>query len=258
MAFPPRRKYGLGERLPDILANTASFGERAEAVVFGGEGTATDEEVRSSLTYVTGDVGAVLPPPSDVIMVDQAQSARVVRTGKTKGMSYARPDLDPSAYGQGSAKSTRVWAMQWIPTMVMSPEPPTEDNGSREQYLEGYGFELMDDSGVYGDILVAFARPSRSQKSSLYIFKSNTRLAWDSFSSSSSLGRAVRLLNGGTPFDDGHANFYRDLHPDFPDSDWIFSSSYMGMWSTPPGRAVDRGYSVLSTGFLEEFEKRFD
>lgn len=258
MAFPPRKTYGLGERLSDILASTAGVSGRGDEVLFGGEGTATEEEVSSALKYVTGDASSALPPPSEVIMVAQAQSARISTRGKTRGMSYARPDLDPDAYGKGNERSTRVWAMQWVPTMVMDSRPATEDDGSGEQYLQGYGFELMDDSGLYGDILVAFARPSNSQKSSLYVYRANTQVAWETFSSSTSLGRSIRLLNGGTPFSDNDEARYRKAHPLVDDSNWIFNSSYMSMWSTPPGRPVDRAGSVLSSGYLEEFEKRFE
>jgi hypothetical protein len=115
-----------------------------------------------------------------------------------------RPDLIPAFYGRGPGQSTRVYAMQWIPTRVK-------------------------DTYVFGDIFVAFARPSKVAGSSLVLFREKTLATWTVFSSATSLGRAVERL--GSPSSHGPSDYenYKELHPDFS-GEWIFDDDKLKLW----------------------------
>jgi len=196
-----------------------------------------------------------LPPPSDVIMVDQAYGSATIRRSKAKmGMSYARPDLDSTAYGQGAARSTRVWAMQWVPTSSgMLIDNSDNSKGSLSGYVDPSTYENV----TFGDILVAFARPSNSQPTSLYVYNYNTLPTWEDFSSANSLGRFIKILNGGKPYSGSDGDKYRALHPLVPEDGWIFSADRLAMWTSPSKREVSRSGSVLSIGFLESLDEEF-
>lgn len=257
--IPPRGTAGLGARLSDILARQAEGTyESYERTLFGGEGTATPEEVSEALSSVYEKSSTQpLPPPSGVIIIDQAYGAKVVsRKTARAGLTFKRPDLDVTAYEQGGAlRSTRVWGIQWIPTVVLNEEPFLEEDVSARTSLYGYDLDTLTTENTFGDILVAFARPSNLQPNSLYVFSHNAKSTWESFSSSSSFGRGVRLLNGGRPFKESDGHRYESLHPTVSDGDWIFGPSYMGMWSTT--REVSAAGAGLSTGFIEEFIEGF-
>ena len=143
--IPPRRS-GLGKSFGEILANAPAVGPRTESVIFGGEVTATPEEVKESLTYVTGPS---LPPPSEVIIIDQAYGTRTPTRGKRAAGTFKRPDLDPSAYSQGSSKSTRVWGIQWIPTILLEPVGPAGEDSSARDYLSGYDFKEVNKTKIF-------------------------------------------------------------------------------------------------------------
>jgi hypothetical protein len=150
-----------------------------------------------------GDTTPTLPPPSEIKTLEQSTKS---------SKATPRPDLHKEFYGDGSSRSTRVQAMQWIPTRVQ--EPLTLDPESSE-YANAmlYGFDANTASTVYGDILVAFARPSNNQApQALYVFKDNPESNWGMVSTSTSVGRAVNLLNGGTPYVDSDASRYKDIH----------------------------------------------
>lgn len=221
--IPPKKPRGLGTRLEQILASTSTYRPEAAESLYGGAPVETTTEAGGAGTGTTKEEEA-LPPPSEVIIVDQAYGITPVKYGPRAGLTYLRPDLDPSAYNQGSSKSTRVWGIQWIPTL-----------GGKN---------------VYGDILVAFARPSKNQEHTLYVYKNNSMNAWESFRKASSLGSRIGLLTAGRPYQDGDGNIYIEKHPTFPDKSWIFSESYMAMWST--ARPVSTSGTALSVGAIAE------
>lgn len=208
-----------------------------------------EEEEGVSPEEIEAPATPTLPPPSEVIIIDQAYGTKTPTRGKRAAGTFKRPDLDPSAYSQGSSKSTRVWGIQWIPTLLLTQEEPAEEGNEARDYLYGYDFKEVTTANVFGDILVAFARPSNKQGSSLYVFSDNTKGIWESFSGSSSLGRSVRLLNGGRPFKDSDGAKYTSLHPTVPGGGWIFGPSYMPMWST--SRPVSAAGSITSVEFIE-------
>ena len=250
--IPPRRVRGLGKRLEEIIESTPFYRPSAAEALYGPEPepaeelAATDEEEVEPTT---------LPPPSEVIMVDQAYGSATIRRGKSKvGMSYARPDLDTTAYGQGASRSTRVWAMQWIPT---SSGQLINDKRNPNSNLSGYVDPSMYEDVTFGDILVAFARPSNSQPTSLYVYSHNTLPTWEDFSSATSLGRGIKLLNGGRPYKGSDGDGYRIMHPRVSDDGWIFSADRLAMWTSPSKREVSRSGSVLSVGFLESLDELF-
>lgn len=171
-----------------------------------------------------------LAQPSKVIIVDQAYpyTATKVKPKSAAGTSYARPDLVPEAYGKGkNNQSTRVWGIQWIPTSADS-----EESGS-----------------LIGDVLVAFARPSRLQAHALYVYTANPWHSWTAFSGAASFGRAIRILGDGRPYEDSDKVAYKRLHPTIDDGDWIFGAMYMAMWSTT--RPVSASGTLLSIESIE-------
>lgn len=257
--IPPKKPTGLGDRLSDILARQAVGNyESYERTLFGGEVTATSEEVSGALSSVyEKPADRPLPPPSDVTIIDQAYGSKVVRRKTARsGLTWKRPDLDVTAYGQGgSMRSTRVWGIQWIPTVVLNEEPFLEKDISARNSLYGYDLNSLTTENTFGDILVAFARPSNLQSNSLYVFSNNAKSTWEAFSTSSSFGRSIRILNGGRPFKDSDSHKYASLHPTVSDSTWIFGSSYMDRWSTT--REVSASGAGLSVGFIEEFIEGF-
>ncbi len=167
-----------------------------------------------------GDTTPALPPPSEIKTLEQSTKS---------DKATPRPDLHKEFYGDGSSRSTRVQAMQWIPTRMqdpinLDPESPEYANAML------YGFDVNNTSTVYGDILVAFARPSNNQDpQALYVFKDNPESNWEMVSTSTSVGRAINLLNGGTPYVDSDAENYKEIHKDTIDDEtgapwamWIF------------------------------------
>lgn len=198
----------------------------------------TAEQVESSLKSVTG---GSLEPPSDVILVDQAYGTNTIIRGPRKGQTYKRPDLDPSAYNQGNTHSTRVWGIQWVPTDIIT---------QLKLPLYGEPGEDYGDEYVFGDIFVAFARRSKVQSHSLYVYRRHRKSTWESFSNSKSLGKYINnILGDGIPFNESMGNRYRYTHPSVPDSGWIFGSSYMAMWATT--RPVSTAGSLTSIEFIE-------
>jgi len=137
------------------------------------------------------DYSYALPPPEYISPITQSV--------KRPGFGSVRPDLYPEFYGGGPQSSTRVHAIQWIPVFKGKTDSPSE---------------------IYGDILVAFARPSSSERSrstgSLYVYHHKTQAIWDAFKGSTSLGRAVRSeLGSGSPYDSDYNDYYRKFHPDY-------------------------------------------
>lgn len=118
-----------------------------------------------------------------------------------------RPDKYEKFWGQGASKSTRVQAMQWIPTKI------NEETGE-----------------TTGDIFVAFARPSRG-KSGLFYYKNKSYDTWKALSTSPSIGRSVNVILGTPASQDSMSeelySFYRNLHPST--TTWIFDKAWMSI-----------------------------
>lgn len=153
-----------------------------------------------------------LPLPEYIEPILQAERPSDMSADEAR-FAVKRPDLDSRFYGQGSTKSTRVHAIQWIPT------------------------HRSESGMVYGDIFVAFARPQRG-KSGLFLYTDKSAETWTNFKNSSSLGRYVNKL--GTPetqdaLDSELFAFYKSKHPIY--STWIFEE--MARWNTiRPGNAL--------------------
>lgn len=181
---PPRRS-ALGKRLGDILADAPEMGARTESILFGGEVTATPEAVKESLTYVTGTGEVPLPPVETIYPIKQS-------TGSKRGIK--RPDKNSDFYGRAIVnQSTRVWGLQWVPTSLSSAETET--------------------ANVYGDILAAFARPSNTQPTSVYIYPNQEQKTWETLKNGSSFGRGINMLNGGRPYTEPDGSKHSGLHP---------------------------------------------
>lgn len=146
--IPPRRS-GLGKRLGEILANAPAVGPRTESVIFGGEGTASPEQVSSALSYITGraeEEGSTSLPEPELVLPEPDYSLGYIEQSRKSPRAVKRPDLYPEYYGAARAtQSTRVFAMQWIPTFA------NEDI-------------------VMGDLIVAFARVTGLNGGKLYVY----------------------------------------------------------------------------------------
>lgn len=217
--IPPRPRRGLGERLADVLARqTAGTFDVYEETLFEGAGTATPEEVSEAKSLVTEEV-APLPKPEYISSIGQSNVGRVRTTRPDRKASYRY-------YMDGPDRSTRVHAMQWIPTGV-SPTMEIKEGGE------------IGSSFVIGDILVAFARPSVRQRSgagSLYVYENKTAIIWNGFITADSLGQYVnRTLGSGRPYVNGDGERYRALHRHKLDDgsvydDWIFNPDQLARW----------------------------
>ena len=154
--IPPRRS-GLGKRLGEILANAPAVGPRTESVIFGGEVTATPEEVKESLTYVTGEAeeaGTPSIPTPDSVFPEPDYTLDHIRQSTGSLRAVKRPDLYDDFYGRArNRESTRVYGMQWIPTFA------NEDI-------------------VMGDLLVAFARATGINGGSIYVYVNVSQEQW--------------------------------------------------------------------------------
>jgi hypothetical protein len=163
-----------------------------------------------------------IPDPSEVIHIGQSNNS---------SRPTSRPD-DAFRHGDdyylgGSRTSTRVQGIQWIPTTYISDSIPAINNPLENSKAMMYGFDAgAFETGVFGDILVAFARPSKAQNHAIYVFSGNSKSQWDSFSNSPSLGRSVKILSGGRLLQDGDESRYKELHKatDTKDAweDWLF------------------------------------
>jgi hypothetical protein len=116
-----------------------------------------------------------------------------------------RPDLYPGFYGGARRmESTRVAAMQWIPT-----------------YVDSEDLEESGESRVIGDLLVAFARPSGGGVP-LYVYNGISREMWRRIKNESvSFGREVNKLDVYHRYGGSDGDRYRELHPSY--DYWIFN-----------------------------------
>jgi hypothetical protein len=152
-----------------------------------------------------------LPDPSEVIRI--AQSTTSKRQTRRPDDAFRHGD---DYYIAGSTMSTRVQGIQWIPTTYIN-ESILDD---RKGMLYGYG------PGLFGDILVAFARPSKSQSHAIYVFASSTESEWELLRNADSLGRTIETLSRGRMLQDGDEARYKDLHKGTETKDawedWLF------------------------------------
>lgn len=218
-----RKRRGLGpEGLARIREDLKEFKEPLYDEVDEGPPEEPPEEE-------SGPERPRLPPPEYISNILQAEWPSGTDTDESR-FRVLRPDKDSKFYGQGSSRSTRVHAIQWIPTDI-----------------DEYG-------RVTGDIFVAFARPSKSVGSSLFLYASHDVETWDSFKSSGSLGVSVKSLLGTAiskkEMDEKEIENYKRLHPIH--SSWIFDSKEMIKWTAiRPGNSIEGEIPFKS---LKEFE----
>lgn len=229
--IPPRPRRGLGEKLADVLARQTEgrfrvyeetlFGVYEEPSFEDGTTITYEDVLTEARRYETGAEPSPLPKPEYLDYIAQAT------TGIKK---TSRPDRRPEDqyYNEGPNNSTRVHAMQWIPTYLSDSSIAYEDG-------------IIQESSVYGDILVAFARPSNNQlvgAGSLYVYENHSGTSWESFKISSSLGRAVNtILGAGRPYKNVDGSRYRMLHATTMDGgapydNWIFNEDQLARWRT--------------------------
>lgn len=143
------------------------------------------------------------PKLPDPVFIDN-----ILQSAKPYPYKAARPDLIEHFHNDGPNRSTRVRAIQWVPTS-------------------------MDGTEVRGDIFVAFARPN-SGKSTLTLYTDFSESEWTNFTTSTSLGKYVdNVLNSHGPVPHGLGDYanYKDLHPDFKGS-YIFDPENLKKWFT--------------------------
>lgn len=222
-----RKKSGLGKSLKDILGDAAELIGSVEPATPGPEGvtapptglTATSakrvrpglgqpgiERIRQELDEFREE--ATTPPeepPTEEVTVDRSDLPKPeyiypIKQSTKASFSTKRPDKYFEFYGAAaSQQSTRVYAMQWIPTH-------------------------RENANIIGDIFVAFARPSQG-KSSLFVYKKKEISEWDSLKMGGpegSFGKAVRSLGSHGSYDSDLFSFYEEIHPDH--ETWIYDS----------------------------------
>ena len=156
-----------------------------------------------------------LPDPSEVIRVEQSIYGNVPTNRPDRKKEYGYYDSNSLE----RPMSTRVQGIQWIPTSSIAiDEKLLEDP---KGMLYGYG------SGIYGDILVAFARPSKAQSHAIYVFSGNNISNWHVLLGSSSLGRGIKSLSGGKLLQGSDEARYKEIHGETDTKDaweeWIFN-----------------------------------
>ena len=166
-----------------------------------------------------------LPPPEYNGRKYIAQSTKSIKATR-------RPDKYPEFWGAGPKQSTRAAGMQWIPV-------------------------IASDTSVTGDLVVAFARPSKSSGTTFYVYKNLDKLKWEAVSTDSSIGRAIGALEGGhpyRPFQFGSDDVrYKELHSNSgedgkPWDDWLFEvTSFF--------RSGEDNYSETWSALKEEVSK---
>ena len=192
--IPPRRVRGLGRRFDEIREATPEYRPSVAAALYGGEVTATSEEVEESLKSIARGEETILPPPEYKRRITQSRrSSRAVK----------RPDLYSEFYdAAGAEQSTRVWAMQWVPTAAIG--------------------EL-----VMGDLLVVFARTTGVNGGRIFVYTDVVRGVWEQISEySASYGKAIGNLPHYHVLEDHDKLRYRTLHAKtdegMPWEDWIW------------------------------------
>lgn len=268
-----RKKSGLGTNLRDLLGDAAdlistSYGSTPPELggvslppeapapisrkrVRPGLGSSGIERIQNELAKFkvesetpTSETPTYEGPPGEPPETDKDEGRErlpfpeyirpIVQSVKRSGFGSVRPDLHPEFYVGGPRSSTRVHAIQWIPLMQTAEE-------------------------VFGDILVAFARPSLKQTAkdagSLYVYRSKTEGLWNTFKVSSSLGSAVNSLLGvGVAYDVGYDSYYRKFHPEY-DGVYIFDEVSKWRVIRPDNTIAGATKSKLSESIREELLK---
>jgi len=196
----------------------------------------TDEEPEYDWT-VTSDVEEIvteeapseppavdLPDPSEVIHVEQSIYGTITTTRPDRKKEYGYYDSN----SEDRPMSTRVQGMQWVPTSYVTSSTPEINNPLEDSKAMLYGYGPNEFStGVYGDILIAFARPSKAQSHAIYVFSGNNVGSWENLIGSSSLGRGIKLLAGGRLLQGSDEARYKKIHGETETKDawedWIFN-----------------------------------
>jgi hypothetical protein len=210
-----------------------------------------DEEFES--TEDSGTDEAIIEPPPTTPLPPPSEIFTLRQSSKPKVKSTPRPDLYSSFYGAGPKESTRVQAMQWIPTRV------SEDTSEVERDKNV--------SGLYGSIIIVFARPSKLQEplrtGAMYVYKDNTENMWNTMSKATSVGGTIKLLRNGELFSDSDGDYYKDLHSGTIDPEtgsawalWIFDDAW-GLRDNN-GSVEYRGMEEREKKIKAPIKRRFD
>lgn len=144
-----------------------------------------DQDMWEAEDRAMEELAKALPPVETIYPIKQS-------TGSKRGVK--RPDKNRDFYGRAVVRqSTRVWGLQWIPTTLSDADTDT--------------------ANVFGDILAAFARPSNSQATSVYIYPNQEQKTWETLKHGSSFGRGINDLTGGRPYTSADGSRHSDLHP---------------------------------------------
>jgi hypothetical protein len=212
MASPSERnlnrlREALGRDYVDPLGSGRESRTRSE--LLRGEGPPSDVTAPEDQ-----DMWGDLPPPEYV------NGLRFIRQSSKSDRAVKRPDLYSEFYGDAPAGSTRVAGMQWIPTHV-------SDGGE-----------------TFGDLVVAFARPSKTSGNQFYVYTQLTNDQWLEVQSSDSYGRAINRLTSSHAYhalSDSDSSRYKTLHEKSnggePWENWIFEIGDFG-------RSGDLNYSI--------------
>ncbi|CAB4154389.1 hypothetical protein UFOVP629_120 [uncultured Caudovirales phage] len=172
----------------------------------------------SKIEKITETKEKKLPEPEVLDFIEQS----------TKGdRETHRPDLYPEYYGAGKKRqSTAVQAMQWVPTSVEELEMSELADPLFKGFPESTGLTQI---SVVGDLLVAYARPSKSQTTTgtLYIISGVSKELWEAIKNSESFGRSTRGAGFGRLYSEEDGSRYKSLHPD--EEYWLFNLS----WTSP-------------------------
>jgi hypothetical protein len=173
------------------------------------EESEADEEKEESKEDESEETSAPsLPPPEDIHPIFQAEKTDSEMKTPSGLLEPARKDLNAGYYKQAqSRKSTRVQALQWIPM--------------------NYGENEEGEESVTGDILVAFARPSRNQAGpygALYFTENAQEATWRALENGDSFGIGVDKMDL-RKFDEDAIPAYLENHKDKTVSYWIWQDS---------------------------------
>lgn len=225
-----RKRRGLGpEGLARIREDLKEFKETLPEEIDEGPPEEPPEEE-------SGPERPRLPPPEFIDGIRQSSKPYPYKAARPDSTYYIESGKKVYPfYEDGPTRSTRVRAMQWVPTSVMGTE-------------------------VVGDIFVAFARPN-SGKSTLFCYKNCEEDVWKNFKTAKSLGRYVNtVLNSHGPKPHGPDDYaiYKELHPDFTGS-YIFDAGKLVEWFSirnPNSAGTDERRPRSVEGRARKLEKR--
>lgn len=216
-----RRTSALGTRLSEILSETSGYRPSAAGALYGEE---TAELLAEELETEIVEEELILPYPEYLRNIEQSRRG---------AKSTPRPDLYPEFYdAAGYGQSTRIWAMQWIPTAA---------NGDL----------------VIGDLLVVFARTTGVNGGRIFVYTDVPRGKWvDITEYSSSYGKAISGLSHYHVLDDPDKLRYQTLHAKTdegtPWEDWIWDKE--GVWAGGRPNNESATYIAIRAGYSRRAE----